>query len=85
MKNTRSFVLCCEIQAQKTEIDSLMSTITTLQTSSNDLKRKLDLVNQPLQASTSQTVHALVVDKVSNTVYQTPPTLIENSTPLCMV
>ena len=63
------FCLYCEIQAQKAEIDSLMSTITTFQTSLNDLKRKLDLVNQPQQTST-QTVRAPVVDKVSNTVYQ---------------
>ena len=47
-----------------------MSTITTLQASLNDLKHKLDLVNQPQQASTSQTVHAPVVDEISNTVCQ---------------
>ena len=61
------YCLYCEIQAQKAEINSLISTITILQTSLNDLK--LDLVNQPQQTST-QTIRAPVVDKVSNTVYQ---------------
>ena len=65
------FCIYCKIQAQKAEIDNLMATITTLQTALNDLKRKLDLVNQPQQASKSQVVNASAVEKApSATVYQ---------------
>jgi len=43
------FCLYCEMQAQKAEIENLMSTITQLQTSLTELKQKLDSFRQTKQ------------------------------------
>ena len=48
------FCLYCELQAHKAEIENLMSTITELQTSLFELKRKLDAAQQIQPASKSQ-------------------------------
>ena len=48
------FCIYCELQAHKAEIESLQSSITELQTSLFDLKRKFDAVKQARQPSKPQ-------------------------------
>ena len=48
-ENHTYFCLYCELQAQKAEIENLMSTITLLQTTLSELKRKLDSFQQTAQ------------------------------------
>ena len=71
------FCIYCEIQVQKAEIDNLMLTITTLQTALNNLKHKLDLVNQPQQASKSQIVNAPAVEKAASVMAYQNATSVE--------
>jgi len=72
------FCMYCEIQAQKVEIENLMSSITVLQTNLNDLRRKLELVTQPPQASTSQPAHTSNVPTASNIPSSAYPSTTNN-------
>ena len=58
------FCLYCELHAQKAEMENLMSTITQLQTTLSELKRKLDSLRQTaLQTSKPQ---ALLLSNTSS-------------------
>jgi len=66
------FCLYCELQAQKAEIDNLMETITQLQTSLSELKRKLESSQQTQTTSKSipSSTTAIVLNSAQSSLNQ---------------